>query len=115
MRLIIFFLLISGSLLAYADKVSACKSVAEMSRSLAVDKQNGSTEEEMRERILRVDAELRRKKDPYVTPQFLDALLEERMDALIAVFDAKNANKTPAQIYTVKFNQCFKDLRSKGY
>jgi len=114
-RFIALCLLLSCSLSVYADKVSVCKTVAEMSSALAVEKQRGSTEDQLREKILRLDADLRRNKDPYVTTEFIDSLLEERMDALVTVFDAKNANKTPAQIYSIRFNQCFKDLRTKGY
>ena len=73
------------------------------------------TEDEIRNFIFEKDQELRSEKNPYISKQYMDSLVEERIEILIWLFDKKNQSLSPSQVYSKKFDECFKHLKSKGY
>jgi hypothetical protein len=101
---------------SYADvKVSTCRTFAEMAKDIAVLKANRKTEDEIRNLIFEKDQELRIEKNPYISQQYMDSLVEERVEILIWLFEKKNLPLSPSQVYSIKFDECFKLLKRKGY
>lgn len=102
--------------LAKADvKVSTCRTFADMAKDIAILKAKNKTEDEIRNFIFEKDQELRSEKNPYISKQYMDSLVEERIEILIWLFDKKNQSLSPSQVYSKKFDECFKHLKSKGY
>jgi hypothetical protein len=105
-----------NSISSHADvKVSTCRTLADMAKDIAILKANKKTEDEIRNFIFQKDDELRSEKNPYITKQNMDSILEERIEILIWLFDKKNQSLSPSQVYSKKFDECFKHLKSKGY
>ena len=93
--------------------VRVCKNIASNAKGIAEQKKEGQSEMQIRNQIFEKNSELKR--DKQLKNDFIDSITEQEMDFLIWVFAKKNENLSPDQVYSVKFNECFKDLRSKGY
>ena len=116
MKIILAIFIFVIAKIAYADvKVTVCQAMAGMAKDLALLKENRRSEDEIRNFILILDKEQRAKKSQHLSNQSLDSILEERIEILIWLFDKKNLTLSPSQVYSIKFAECFKSLREKGY
>jgi hypothetical protein len=117
MKRLLFTLLISISAnLSNAESipVGTCKLTADNRKSWAELKAKGFNESQIRETIFQKNIQYKNREDKKFH-KFADQAMEEEIDFLIWMFDKKNINLSPDQIYSIKFNECFKELKSKGY
>ena len=120
MKIRIFLILIlcfafSANASQDSTKVSVCKAFAEGMEFIAKLKQDGRSEDEIRIILFKKHQEQLAERSKYVTKEFIDGVLIENLENLILLFDKSNISKTPSQMYTIKFNSCFKGLMKKGF
>jgi hypothetical protein len=113
--ILIFCFVFSSNASQDSTKVSVCKSMAEGMEFIAKLKQDGKSEDEIRKILFKINQEQLAERSKYVTKEFIDAVLIENLENLIFLFDKSNISKTPSQMYTIKFNKCFKGLMKSGY
>ena len=95
--------------------VDVCKTVAEGAKNLALIKECGESENQIRQIIFEENSKLKKEKNKVLTDALIDSVLEEKIENLIFIFDKRNINLSADQIYTLKFDKCFKELKRKGY
>jgi hypothetical protein len=102
--------------LTYANTplIRTCKLSAENRKSWADLKARGNNENQIRNEIFKKNLQNRKGADKEMQ-NLADQIMEEEIDFLIWMFDKKNIKLSPDQIYSIKFNECYKDLREKGY
>ena len=98
-----------------STKVSVCKRFGEGMEFMAKLKKEGKSEDEIRNILFKNHQEQLAERNKYVTKEFIDGVLIENLENLILLFDKSNLSKTPSQMYTIKFNKCFKELMKSGY
>ena len=109
------FLLISANLSnAESIPIRTCKLIAENRKSLAELKSQGLNEGQIRDVIFKKNIQYK-KTEEKMYHKYADQSMEEEIDFLIWMFNKKNIQLSPEQIYSIKFNECFKELKSKGY
>jgi len=113
--ILIFCFVFSSNASQDSTKVSVCKTIAEGMKYIAKLKEDGKNEDEIRKLLFKNHQESLAERSKYLTKESIDAVLIEHLENLILVFDKRNFSKTSSQMYTIKFNECFKDLSKKGY
>ncbi len=105
-----------STIFSYAKSIpiEVCKLIAENRKSLAELKAKGFTESQIREEIFQKNTKLKKTQDKEIH-DFTDQVTEEEIEYLIWMFDKKNSRLSPEQIYSIKFNECFKQLKNKGF
>lgn len=113
--ILIFCFVFSSNASQDSTKVSVCKTMAGGMNYIAKLKEDGKSEDEIRKILFKDNQESLAEGSKYLTKKSIDAVLIEHLENLILVFDKNNISKTPSQMYTIRFNECFKDLTKKGY
>ena len=117
MKKILFLILISvGAHSSNAETIpiTTCKLIAENRKSWADLKAKGLNENQIRDEIFQKNIEYKKREDKSFH-KFADQAMEEEIDFLIWMFNKKNIKLSPGEIYNIKFNECFKELKAKGY
>lgn len=117
MKFLIYFIFIFSAMNLSAKSVvmHVCKSIAEGAKNMAVMKSEGVNENQIRKLIFEENILLKNEKPKVLSDEQIDSVLESKIEDLIFIFNKKNIELSPDQIYTVKFDKCFKELKSKGY
>jgi hypothetical protein len=112
---LIIILLLTTNAVSASVIINTCKTIAGSAKQIAIMKKQGVTEESIREAIFDKNINLKKENDPNIPKSFIDAVTEGEIEILIFLFNAKNRALTPDQVYSIKFDECFKDLKSKGF
>ncbi len=113
--LLILFLFFISNAYSASPIIDTCRAIASSARQTAIMKKQGATEENIREGIFEKNTNLKKQKNPYVPESFIDSVTEQEIEDLIFVFSAKNRALNPDQVYSIRFDDCYKGLKSKGY
>ena len=116
MKKLIAVIILMSTFFSYSKSIpiEVCKLVAENRKSLADLKARGLTERQIREEIFQKNIQLKKTQDKEFH-DVTDQTTEEEIDYLIWMFDKRNSQLSPEQIYSIKFNECFKELKNKGF
>ncbi len=109
----IFILGFSCNVFSASPSVDTCKIFAQKAKTYAEYKNSGSTESQIRESIFKKNSDLKKEKNKYISEDYIDSVTEGEIEYLIWIFDKKNSGLSPDQVYSIKFNDCFKYLKSK--
>jgi hypothetical protein len=115
-KLLLAIFIISNTVLSHSESIpiKTCKLTAENRKYMAELKTQGFSEGQIRDGIFHKNTEYKKKTDKEYH-KYGDLATEEEIEFLIWMFNKKNINLMPEQIYSIVFNECFKRLKSKGY
>ncbi len=117
MKFLIALISITVAIHAYGKSVAVdvCMTMAEGANNLALLKESGLRENQIRKIIIEENLKSKQEKNKILTDDALDAVLAEKIENLIFMFNKKNIDLSADQIYTIRFEKCFKDLKRQGY
>lgn len=109
----VFIFVFSLNVFSASPNVDTCKIFAQKAKTYVEYKNSGSTESQIRELIFKKNSDLKKEKNKYISVEDIDLITEGEIEYLIWIFDKKNSGLSPDQVYSIKFNECFKYLKSK--
>lgn len=113
MKRVIFLSLLFISFTSKAQKTDLCNAIATYTAGFAEARISGETKSQMQKRIISRSNEM--KKNQPTDTQTISEMTDSWMNGIEWVFSGINTKLSPEQTWDKKFNECMKELRTKGY